>query len=121
MFHFFQVDSKNGFASLQIRKLRLYAAVETAGTEQCLDQTFRTVGSGQNYHTLPSVESVHLGQQLVECLLSFIVAHTGISPFAYRIYFIYENDARSLLASLFEQIPHLGGTHPDKHLDELRA
>lgn len=90
--------------------------------QQCLVEALGTVRSGQDHHALAAVKPVHLGQQLVERLLALVVAADGRIPaLADGVDLVDEDDAGSLLAGLTEEVTHLGRTHTDEHLHELRA
>ena len=113
---------ENRLATLEIGQLHLDPTVEAPGAQQCLVEALGTVRSGQDHHTLAAVKPVHLGQQLVERLFALVVAADGRIPaLADGVDLVDEDDAGSLLACLTEEVTHLGRTHTDEHLHELRA
>lgn len=87
------------FTAFQIRKFYRNTAVETAGTQKGRIQGIRTVGGCQNNNALSSVETVHLGQQLVQCLLALIISgeSAAVTLLADGINLIDEDDTRRFL------------------------
>ena len=70
------------------------------------------------------VEPVHLDEQRVECLLTFVVAtaHTVATVAANGVDFIDEDQARrEFLLPLLEHVAHAAGADADEHLDEVRT
>ena len=115
---------QNRLPALQIRQLHRNPPVKPARTQQRGVQGFRTVGRRQDHHTLFSVEPVHFSQQLVQRLLPLIIAPDrarAVPLLSDGVNLIDKDDAGRLLIRLLEQVPHLGGTHAHKHLDELGA
>ena len=68
-----EVDLENFSPLLKIRKIDMNLTVETSGTKQCLVEDVRTVGCREYDDTGIGVESVHLGKQLVQSVLSFVI------------------------------------------------
>ena len=75
--------------------------------------------------TMPVVvEAVHLGQQLVECLLPLVVGHVRArrrAALADGVDLVDEDDGRGPLAGLGEQVPDPGRAHAHEHLHEAGA
>src|SRR5690606_40660106 len=68
--------------------------------------------------------AVHLREDLVEGLLALVVAADRGRPrpgAADGVQLVDEDDRRSDLLGLVEQVPHPGSTHAHDHLDELRG
>ena len=109
--------------ALEIRKLDRYTTVETARTKQCRIQGIRLVRRRQDDDGLRAVEAVHLRQELVQGLLTLIVAthRTVATLLTDGIDLIDEDDARRLFLRLLEEVTYLRRTHTDEHLDELGA
>ena len=86
-------------------------------------QNIRTVRCRNHDDAFVDTEAVHLNQQLIQRLFSFIVAaaHTGATLPPYRINFINENDTGSILFGLVEQITHTGCADAHKHLHKVRT
>ena len=98
-----------------------HLAVETAGTQQGRVQHVRTVGGGDDDYALIALKTVHLDQQLIQGLLTFIVtaAQSGTTVTTYRINFIDKDDTGRMLLGLFEHVAHTGGTDTDEHFHEI--
>src|SRR5699024_10983363 len=73
--------------------------------------------------TLAVTEAVHLDEQLVERLLTLVVAaaHAGAALAADGVDLVDEDDAGAVLLGLLEQVTDTGGTDTDEHLDEVGA
>ena len=86
-------------------------------------EDIHTVCGREDYDPLIDSEPVHLNEQLVKRLLSFVMtaAHTGSAPSCNGIYLIDEHDARCVLFGLLKQIPYTAGTDTDKHFHKVRA
>ena len=107
---------------LQIRLVDNDPAVKTSRTEQRLVQYLRTVGCSENQNSLGRVKTVHLRKELVQCLLSLIVAAvTGVTALTDRIDLIDKDDTRCLLLRFLKQIPHTGSSDTDEHLHKIRT
>ena len=117
------MDAQDRFPASQIRQLDRDPAVKTTWAKQRRIQRFRTVGRRQDDDALAAVKSIHFRKQLIQRLLTFIIAteSSAVTLLSDRIDLIDEDDARSLLTRLLEQVTHLGRTSADKHLDELTA
>ena len=82
------------------------------------------VGGGKHDHRLVlGGKAVHLGEQLVEGLLAFVVAaddaHRTRTALADRIEFVDEDDAGCFFLGLFKQVPDAGGTGANEEFNEL--
>ena len=98
--------------------------VKAAGPQQGRVEDLGAVGGRQDDDARAGVKAVHLGQQLVEGLLFFIVpaqARKGPSCAAQCVEFVNEDDGRCRLAGLLEQVAHPRCAHTHKHLDKLAA
>ena len=109
--------------ALQVRQLHRHPAVKASGTGQGGVKGFRAVGSCQNDDAGVALKAVHLGEQLVQGLLPFVVAAhaAGVSFLADGIDLVYEHDAGSFFFCLLKQIAHLGSTHAHEHLHKFGA
>ena len=98
-------------------------AVEPAGPAQRGVQGVRPVGGGQHHDPAGVLESVHLGEQLVQGLLPLVAADhaTGVAAGAEGVDLIDEHDRRRAGAGLLEQVPDPGRPQADEHLHESRA
>ena len=98
--------------------------VEPPGTQQRGIEDFGAVGGGEHHDVLVRREAVHLGQDLVERLLAFIVgAEAGRrgarAPDGVQL--VDEDDAWGGGLGFGEEIANAGGAHADDGLDELRG
>ena len=76
-------------------------AVEPSGAEQGRVEDLGPVGGAEDDDPLRHIETVHLGQQLVEGLLALVVRHDGAGPAAALtngVDLVDENDAGGALA-----------------------
>lgn len=72
--HTLGVKLEDVLAAGQVGQLNGDAAVKTTGAQQSGIEAVRTVGGSEDDDTLVVVEAIHLGQQLVERLLTLVVA-----------------------------------------------
>ncbi len=117
-----EVHLEDGLALFQVRKLHVYLPVEAAGTQQRLVEYVSPVSGCKYYHSAVGAEAVHLRQQLVEGILTFVIGpHVGIAAAGtpHGIDLINEYYAGSLLLGLLEEIPHPRCTHANEHLHEV--
>ena len=116
------VDLQDLNAALEVGQLHGNTPVKTAGTQQSGVQTVGAVGSGQHHHALGAVKAVHLGEQLVECLLPLVVAgQLTVTLFANGIDLVDKDDTGGLLVGLLKEVTHLGGAPAYEHLHKFTA
>ena len=110
-------------ATAVVGPINHHLAVKTTGPHQGRIKHVRAIGGRNDDDAVIALKAIHLGEQLVEGLLPFVVAaaQTGAPLTADGINFIDEDDARGIFLGLFEQIAHPAGTNADKHLDKFRA
>ena len=114
---------QNVGTTLDIRTVNHNLAVKAARTQQCRVQNIRTVCGGNHDNAFISTKAIHLYQQLVQGLLSFIVAtaKSGTTLTADSINLVNKDDAGSTLFSLVKQITYAGCAYADKHLHKIGA
>ena len=98
------------------------APVEAAGSQQRRVQDVGTVGGGQDHDSLPRVEAVHLGQDLVQRLLALVMAakrRAAATSAADGVQLVDEDDRGRGLPGLLEQVADAGRADADDHLDEF--
>ena len=107
--------------ALQVRFLNDDAAVETSGTQQRRVQDLRPVRGCQDQQSFGCVKTVHLREQLVQCLLTLIIAAVAarVPALADRVDLIDKNDAGRVLLRLIKQVPDPGGADADEHLHKI--
>ncbi len=122
-FHLVEIDLENVRPTDFIRPVDQDLAIETAGSQQGRIQDLGPVGGRHQNDAHVGIETVELHQQLVECLLPFVMASGGghAAGFAQGIELVDKNDARRLFLGLLEQVPHPGRTQPHEHFHELGA
>jgi hypothetical protein len=122
-FDLLDVDAEDFLAAVHIGQADGDLAVETTRAEQRGVEHVRAVGGGDDDDALLGVEAVHFDEQLVECLLAFVVtaAHAVAAVAADGVDFIDENQAGRVLFALFEHVADAGSADADKHFDEVRA
>jgi hypothetical protein len=84
-------------------------------------QDVGAVRGGDEDDAALDVEAVHLDQHLVERLLALVVAaaHAGAAVTTDGVDLVDEDDGRSVLLGLLEQVAHPAGADADEHLDEV--
>ena len=110
-------------AAFQIRVSHRDLTVETPRTQQSLVQNIRAVGGSNKDDALAVAETIHLHQQLVQCLLALVMAtaHTGATLTTHGVNLINENNAGAVFLRLLKQVTHSRSTHADEHLNEVRT
>ena len=119
-----QVHVENLLALLHVGQSHLDLPVETSGTHQRLVQNIDPVGRRQDDHARIGLETVHLGQQLVERILPLVIAREpgvlATGP-ADGVDFVDEKNTGSFLLGLLEKVTHARSAHAHEHLHEIRA
>ena len=119
-----QVHFENGAPLCQVRHVDVDLAVKSPSPHQGLVQNVGTVRRSEDDHTAVRTETVHFGKELIQGVFTLIVrAHAGIlapSP-SNRINFVDEDDRRSFLFGLLEEVANTRSSHPDKHFHEVRT
>ena len=116
--------AKYFFTFVQVGQVYMYLTVETSGTKQRLIQYVYTVGRCQNDNTTVGTETVHLCQQLVQRVLTFIIStHCRIlsTCTSHGINLINKDDTGSLFLCLLEQVADTGCTYTHEHFHEVRT
>ena len=98
-------------------------AVEATGTQQGWVEDVGTVGGGQDDDAFAGLEAVHLGEHLVQRLLTLVVtaAESGAALAADRVDLVDEDDRPAHLAGLLEQVADAAGADADEHLHEVAS
>ena len=119
-----QVYTEYLLALVQVGQVYMYLTVKATCTQQCLVEDIYTVCRSQDDDTRVGTKSIHLGEQLVQRILTLIIAtHRRVlaTRTAYSVNLIDEDDTGRLLLSLTEEVAHTRSTHTHKHLHEIRA
>src|SRR5204862_7133132 len=95
--------------------------VEATGAQERRVEDVRPVRCGDEDDVVLHLEAVHLDEQLVERLLALVVAaaEPGPSMPADRVDLVHEDDARSGLLGLLEEVADARGADAAEHLDEV--
>ena len=98
-----------------------YLTVESTRAQQGGVKHVGTVGRGDDDEVSVVVETIHLHEQLIQRLLTFVMAttHAGATLATHGIDFVDEDNGGSVLLGLVKQVTHAGGTESDEHLDEV--
>jgi hypothetical protein len=117
------VHAQDLFTALDIGQCHNHLAIEATGTQQGRIENVRTVGGRNQDHPLVRFETIHFHQQLVECLLPFIVAtaQAGTPVSTDRVNFVNKDDTGRILLALDKKIAYPRGPDADKHFNEVGA
>jgi hypothetical protein len=117
------VHAKNLLSPANVRQRNNHLTIKAAGAEQRRIKNVRPVGCRNHDNAGNAFKAVHLDEQLVECLLPFIIsaAKTCTTLTTDSINFINEDNARSLLLCLLEHIPNTRSSDTNKHLNKIGA
>ena len=117
------VDLQNGLASADIRQAHIDLAVEAAGAQERVVQNVGPVGGRHDDDALVGAETVHLHQQLVEGLLTLVVAatETAASLAAHGVDLVDKDDGGGGLFGLLKQVADTARAHAHIQLHEVRA
>ncbi len=117
------MDSENLFPTEHIGEVDDDFPVETAGPKQGRVEDIRTVGRGDDDDVGIGIETVHLDEDGIEGLLSFVVpaSHARTPLAAHGVDFIQKDDAGGRFLGLLEEVAHAAGPDPDEHFDEIRT
>ena len=118
-----RMDLQDVFTTRKIRVGDRDLAVETTGAQQRRIQNVGTVRRCDEDDALAIAEAVHLHQQLVQGLLTLIVAaaHTCATLTTDGVDLVDEDNAGRVSFRLGEEVTHAGGADADEHFDEVRA
>src|SRR5579859_4206023 len=97
-------------------------AVKATWTQQGLVQDVYSVGSCQHYDRLTRIKPIKFHEQLVERLVSFVIARDARGTLAANsINFIQEDDTGRRLPGLIKEVTHPAGPHTYEHFHEFRG
>src|SRR5699024_3031051 len=110
--------------ALKVRELHGDPSVKTSRTEKRRVEGIRAVGRRQDHNALGTVETVHLGEKLVQSLLSLVVASgkaRSVTLLTDRIDLVDKYDTGSFLIGLLEEVTYLGCSHTYEHFHKFRT
>ena len=107
--------------ALDVGDIDVDLPVETPGSEQRGIENVRPVGRRHHYDAVVLFKAVHLYEQLVERLLSLVMAaaKSRASLPSDGVDLVDKDDAGHITLRLVEQIAHSRGARTDKHLDKV--
>ena len=117
------VDLQDLLAALDIGQTHIHAPVKAAGAQQRVIENVGAVGRRHDDDALVIRKAVHFDEQLVERLLTLVVAaaETAAALAADRVDLVDEHDGRGDLLGLVEQITHARRADADIEFDKVRA
>mmetsp|Transcript_7856 Transcript_7856/g.23167 ORF Transcript_7856/g.23167 Transcript_7856/m.23167 type:complete len:226 (+) Transcript_7856:1406-2083(+) len=117
------MHAEDTLATLEVGKVNSDLAIKATRAEKGLIQNVNTVRSGNGDDAWIAIESIHLHKDLVDGLLTLVIATSEASTTltTNRINLINENNARSILLRLREDITHTRRTHTNEHFNKLRT
>ena len=114
---------EDGFPAAHVGAVEYHPAVEAARAQQRRVEDVGAVGGGHHDDVGVAVEAVHFHEQLVEGLLTLIVA--SAQPCAALatdgVDFVYEHNAGGMPLGLVEQVTHAARAHANEHFHEFRT
>src|SRR5262245_60391511 len=110
------MNPQDGFATAYVWRSDLNLTVEAAWSEQRPVEGVGPIGGADDNDARIGVETIHFNQELIERLLSFVVAATITSAAlsADGVDLVDEDDARRNALGLIEQIAHAAGANADE-------
>ena len=120
---FTRMHAQNLFTPFDVRIANSHLTVKTTWTQQRRVQNIFAVCRRDNDNAFVGFKTIHLNQQLVQRLLTLIVATTVASATCTtnRIDLIDKHDARCVLFGLFKHVAHTRCTHANEHLNKVRT
>ena len=114
---------QNLFTTFDVWVAHSDLTVKTTRAQQRRVQHVLTVSRRDDDHTFIGFKTVHLNQQLVQCLLALVIAtaHANTTGTAHSIDLIDKHDARSVLFGLLKHVTDTGCPHTNKHLNKVRT
>ena len=115
------MDLENLLTALHVGVANLNLAVKTARTQQRWIKHVRTVGCGDDDDAFIGFKTIHFHKQLVQCLLTFIVAaaEAGTTVATDSVDFVDEDDARCAFLGLLEHVAHAACTDAYEHFNKV--
>src|SRR5258706_10308859 len=118
--HIARMDFENSQSSIPAWSIYGDTAVKTARAQQGYVESIRTVGGRYHNHGLARIKTIHLHQQLVECLFAFIVGIDACCTLpTYGVDLINEDDTGRCLLCLIEEVTYAAGTHANQHFHKF--
>ena len=118
-----RVDGEDLLAALDIRQADIDLPVKAARAQERGVEDVDAVRRGEDDNALVRGEAVHLDEQLVERLLALVVAaaEAAAALAADGVDLVDEDDGRSVLLGLREEVAHAARADADVHLHKVGA
>ena len=119
-----QVYVEDGLALIDVWHVHIDLTVKTTGTHQGFVQNVGAVGRREDDHAAVGSKPIHLGQQLVQSVLTLVVgSEVGVLATcpANGVDLVDEDDGRRLLFGLLEEVSDTRRADPHEHLDKIRT
>ena len=119
-----QMHLKNLLSLCKVWEVHMYLTIETSCTQQCLIEHIDTVCCCHNDDTRVSAKAIHLCQQGIQGILSFIIATIArilASCTTNSIDFIDKDDTWCLCLCLSKSIANTRSANTNEHLDKVRT
>ena len=111
---------EDGNPTILVRPINENMSVKSPCAQEGGIEDLRPVRCADENDTATGVETVHLDQKLVECLLPLLVDHRAdASRLAQRVELVDEDDAGRLPLRLDKQVTHARRAYPNEEFYEL--
>mmetsp|Transcript_20337 Transcript_20337/g.24378 ORF Transcript_20337/g.24378 Transcript_20337/m.24378 type:complete len:242 (+) Transcript_20337:1186-1911(+) len=121
----FQVDHEDLLTALYVWVVDSYLPIETAGSQQCFVKDIWSVRTSKHNDTSCGGKTIHFNEELIQGIFSLVIASDATSTSATGatngVYFIYEDDRRTLLTGLREEVAYTSWAYADIHFHEIGA
>ena len=108
----------------KVWEVHMYLTIKTSCTQQCLIEHIDTVGCCHDDNTRVSAKAIHLCQQGIEGILTFVIAAIArilASSTTNSIDFINKDDTWCLCLCLSKCITNTRSANANEHLDKVRT
>src|SRR5581483_5806554 len=112
------MHGKDSFSTTNVGFIQHDTAIKASRAQKCRVKHVGPVGGCDDDDIGMFIKTIHLDEQLVQSLLSLIIAaHPGIITLATNgIDLVNKHNAGSMLFGLFEEVAHACCTNTHKHL-----
>ena len=117
------VNGQDLLAALDVGQAHVDLAVKPSGAQQRGVQDIHPVGGGQHHNALVGAEAVHLHQQLIQRLLTLVMAaaQSAAALTAHGVDLVDKHDGRRFLFGLQKQVADTAGAYTHIHLHKVGA
>lgn len=120
-YNWFQMHHEYLLPALYIRQINLNKPIKSSRTGESWIQDIFLVSSSKDNHIWIRLKTIHLDKQLIQCVISFVIASTKASRSFLPdcIDLVNEDNGWGCFSGLCEQIAHPLSTNSYIHFDEL--